>query len=213
VISDRPTYNRIAGQSLERIGALSDGLFAIAMTLIVLEIHVPEPASIHSELDLWRALIGLTPRFITYLMSFLTLGIFWTGQQTQLNFLVRADRDLAWIHFAFLASVSLLPLSTTLLAEFIDLRLALFIYWLNIFILGALLYASWTYASHAGLVKDSAPPNLSQAIKRRIVLAQSLYALGAGLCIVSTYWSIALIVLVQLYYAVAPRIQFPYRSS
>src|SRR5271165_4687728 len=120
-------YNRFAGQSLERICALSDGLFAIAMTLIVLEIHIPAPAAVHSELDLWRALLDLAPRFVTYLLSFLTLGIFWTGQQTQLNFLAHADRDLAWIHFAFLAVISLLPFSTTVLAEFISLRLALLV--------------------------------------------------------------------------------------
>ena len=74
-------YNRIAGQSLERLAALSDGVFAIAMTLLVLDIRVPEAVSISSEGDLWRALSGLSPRFLVYLMSFLTLGIFWNGQQ------------------------------------------------------------------------------------------------------------------------------------
>jgi Endosomal/lysosomal potassium channel TMEM175 len=102
------TYNRIAGQSVERISALSDGLFAIAMTLIVVEIHVPEAAKVHSEGDLWQALIALGPRILMYLMSFLTLGIFWVGQQTQLNHLKRADRDLAWIHLGFLATVATL---------------------------------------------------------------------------------------------------------
>jgi uncharacterized membrane protein len=206
-------YNRIAGQSLERIAALSDGLFAIAMTLIVLEIHVPVNSGIGTDGELWQALLALTPRFTTYLLSFLTLGIFWTGQQTQLNFFSRADRDLAWIHFGFLAVVSLLPFSTTLLAEFIGLRLALLLYWANILALGTMLYASWAYASRAGLVKDTAPPGISAAIKRRILVAQALYALGALLCVVSTTWSIGFIVLVQLNYAVAPRIRWLYGAS
>lgn len=204
-------YNRIAGQSLERIAALSDGLFAVAMTLIVLEIHVPMPAGIHSEQDLWQGLVDLAPRFTTYLLSFLTLGIFWTGQQTQLNFFTRADRDLAWIHFGFLVAVSILPFSTTLLAEFIDFRLAMGVYWLNILLLGALLYGSWAYASSAGLVKQDAPPGISHAIKRRILVAQGLYALGALISLASTHWSIAFIVLVQLNYAVAPRFKWLYR--
>jgi uncharacterized membrane protein len=55
---------------------VSDGLFAIAMTLIVLEIRVPPEASVHSEADLGRALVALSPRIIMHLMSFLTLGIF-----------------------------------------------------------------------------------------------------------------------------------------
>jgi hypothetical protein len=55
---------------------------------------------------------------ITYLMSFLTLGIFWNEQQAQLNHLERSDRHLTWIHMAFLFAVSLMPFSTRLLAEF-----------------------------------------------------------------------------------------------
>ena len=89
-------YNRFAGQNLERLAALSDGLFAIAMTLLVLDLHVPASALIRSEGALWNALVALSPRFIPYLMSFLTLGIFWVAQQTQLNHFKRSNRDLAW---------------------------------------------------------------------------------------------------------------------
>jgi uncharacterized membrane protein len=80
------SYNQIAGRSLDRLGALSDGVFAVAVTLIVLEIHVPVLATDHpSNTDLWNALLPLWPRFLTYLLSFMTLGIFWNGQQTQLH--------------------------------------------------------------------------------------------------------------------------------
>jgi len=206
-------YNRIAGQSLERIAALSDGLFAIAMTLIVLDIRVPPEASVHSEADLGRALLALTPRIVMYLMSFLTLGIFWVGQQTQLNYLSRADRDLAWIHIAFLACVATMPFSTTLLAQCIAYRAAMLVYWVNLLLLGLTLYWSWRHARHAGLIKAEAPAGIDQAIERRIITGQSLYALGMVLCLISTFLSIAFIFLVQLYYAVAPRIGGPDKSS
>lgn len=85
-------YNRIAGQSVERLAALSDGVFAVAMTLLVLDLRAPAAEAIHSEHDLWRALVELSPRLLMYLMSFMTLGIFWVGQQTQLNHLRRSDR-------------------------------------------------------------------------------------------------------------------------
>ncbi len=92
------TYNLIAGKNLDRLAALSDGLFAVAMTLLVLDLRVPGSASgsgaIHSERDLWGALVALAPRLIPYIMSFLTLGIFWIGQQTQLNRFARSDRNL-----------------------------------------------------------------------------------------------------------------------
>jgi len=200
------SYNRIAGHNLERLTALSDGIFAVAMTLLVLDLRAPTAEAIRSEHELWRALVALAPRLIMYMMSFMTLGIFWVGQQTQLNHLLRSDRSLSWIHLAFLFMVSVVPFSTALLAEFVRYRTALLVYWLNLLLLGVTLYFSWTCALGTGLVKADLPAEVTVAIRRRIVIAQSLYALGALLCVISSYWSIGFIVLVQLYYAVAPRL-------
>jgi TMEM175 potassium channel family protein len=200
------SYNQIAGRSVERLAALSDGVFAVAMTLLVLDLRVPLRDAVHSERELWAALVALSPRLIMYMMSFMTLGIFWVGQQTQLNQLARSDRSLSWIHIAFLFGVTLMPFSTMLLAEFTAYRIAMVLYWLNILLVGAALYVSWVCAAGTGLVKDDIPAEVPVAIKRRIVIAQSLYAFGALLCVISTYWSIAFIVLVQLNYAIAPRI-------
>jgi uncharacterized membrane protein len=198
-------YNRIAGQSIERIAALSDGVFAVAMTLLVLDLRAPAAAAVHDEVELARALLALLPNLLVYLMSFLTLGIFWVGQQTQLTHFARCDRDLAWIQLGFLFAVSVMPFSTALMAAFITYRVALAIYWLNVVLLGAILYASWHCAIRHGLLKDDLPPLTSTAMIRRIVVAQALYAFGAALCVVNTYWSIGFIVLVQINYAIAPR--------
>ncbi len=97
---------------------------------------------------------ALAPHLRTYLMSFLTLGIFWVGQQTQLGQFRRSDRDLTWIHLAFLLGVSLMPFSTVLLADYITYRMAVAVYWLNIALLGALLYAGARYARRAKLIKQ-----------------------------------------------------------
>jgi uncharacterized membrane protein len=199
------SYNRIAGQSIERLAALSDGIFAVAMTLLVLDLHAPARETVRSEHDLWHALVAMSPQLLTYLMSFVTLGIFWAGQQTQLHHVARGDRHLTWIHIAFLFAVSMMPFSTRLLAEFISYRTALLAYWGNVLLLGSVLHAGWRYAGRAGLVKDDTSVEVGKAIERRIVVAQALYALGAALCVVHTYVSIAFIVLVQLNFAVAPR--------
>jgi len=81
------------------------------------------------------------------------------------------------------------------------------LYWANIFCLGAILYASWRYATRVGLLKDDLGLEARRAIPRRIIIAQGLYAFGALLCFFNTYWSIAFIVVVQLNYAIAPRWQ------
>jgi uncharacterized membrane protein len=198
-------YNRVAGQSVERLAALSDGFFAVAMTLLVLDLRVPAAEAIHSEHDLWHALVALAPRLIVFLMSVMTNGIFWVGQQTQLNHFARADRNLAWIHIAFLCAVSVTPFTTSLLAEFIHYRIALLVYWSNILLLGLTLYWSWSYATRRHLLTEDASPEIHKAVVRRIVIAQTLYACGAALCFVGTYYAIAAIVLVQVNYAIAPR--------
>lgn len=210
---ERPLYNLIAGQSLERLAALSDGVFAIAMTLLVLDLRFPANASeaIHTEHDLWHALVKLSPRLLPYFMSFLTLGIFWVGQQTQLNHLDRSNRTFAWIHLGFLLAVSLMPFSTGLLAEFITYRIALIVYWLNLLLLGVALFGSWQYASHRALVKEGMTAEVSIATTRRIAVYQALYAFAASLCIINTYVSIVIIVLLQLNSAIAPRIRPLYR--
>jgi uncharacterized membrane protein len=169
------------------------------MTLLVLDLHVPAAGA-----DLWPALVALAPQFVMYLMSFLTLGIFWVGQQTQLNQLARSHRSLTWMHLLFLFGVTLMPFLTRLLAEFPRDRVALLAYWANILLVGVALYVSWICAGQLQLLKADIPPGVTIAIKRRIIQAQSLYAVGALLCVIGTYWSIAWIVLVQLSYVLAP---------
>ncbi len=127
-------YQHISGQNLGRLAALSDGIFAVAMTLLVLNIAIPTvgvathaqqpiwaPGALASEATVWNALVPLGPHLLTYLMSFLTLGIFWAGQQTQLNYFARSDHRLTWIHLVFLLAVVFMPFSTALLAEYTEL--------------------------------------------------------------------------------------------
>ncbi len=175
------------------------------MTLLVLDLHAPAVSLVHSEGQLQQQLLMVAPRLLPYLMSFLTLGIFWNGQQVQLHHFEASDRHLTWIHFGFLLFVSLMPFSTQLLAQFICFRTALLIYWFNILMLGVWLLFSWKYATKAKLLHKSADAEVSKAVLNRIYVAQLLYAASATLCVVSTYLSIGLIVLIQLDYVFAPR--------
>src|ERR1700679_1760424 len=99
-------YNLIQGRNVERLAALSDGLFAVAMTLLVLDLHVPVSEQVHSETELWQALVPLAAQLLVYCVSFMTLGMFWVGQQAQLNQLTHSNRNLSWIFLAFLFAVT-----------------------------------------------------------------------------------------------------------
>ena len=198
-------YNHIAGQRLVRIEALSDGIFAIAMTLLVLDLKVPINLLIHSEQQLWVALIQLGPNFLSYFLGFLTLGIFWLGHSSQFTFIVKGDRNLNWLSIFFLLFVSLVPFSTALLSQYIAFKLAIGMYWLNILALGISIYLHWHYAYTHKLVSQTYEVRIvDKAIRRRVVIAQILYAASTALCFISTYLSITCIVLVQLNYALAP---------
>jgi len=178
------------------------------MTLLVLGLAVPAVDKVHTESDLAGALLALVPSFVTYTMSFLTAGIFWVGHQTQISQLQSSDRNLAWIYLVFLLFVTLLPFSTQLLARFIELRVALLVYWFNIALLGLALYASANYALRMHFFRgtDEEQRMIVKLLRRRIYVAQALYAGATVLCVFSTYLSIGLIVLVQLNYVIAPPI-------
>jgi uncharacterized membrane protein len=169
-------------RAFARLAALSDGIFAVAMTLLVLVLRVPAADAVHYEHDLWHVLVALSPRLLIFLMrSVMTLVIFRVGRQTQLKHFARADRNLAWIHIALLCAACLIPFSTSLLAEFIHYRMALGVYWFNILLLGAALLLSWNYATRYHLLHDDVSAEIHPAKVRRIVIAQSLYAEGAAL--------------------------------
>jgi len=201
-------YNEVAGTSLFRLTAISDGIFAVGMTLLVLGLAVPAVEAVKTEGDLARQLGDLLPAIVTYFMSFLTLGIFWVGQQTQLSEVLRANRAYTWIHLAFLLSVTLVPFSTQLLARFHWSRIALLVYWLNIMVMGTVLLIGAEYAGRAGLFPKEAAPRLLRLVRRRVYGAQGLYLAGLLLSVIDTHWSIGFIVAIQLNFVFAPPIPF-----
>lgn len=211
------TYHRLAGTSLDRLAALSDGVFAVAMTLLVLDLKTPSVPK-RAQDPVWSGsgggsehalLHGLThsvaPRLLPYAMSFLTLGIFWVGQQAQLESLGRTNRALTWIQLTFLLAVTLMPFSTGLLAQDMTYRLSLAVYWLNLFALGMLLLVGLRYADRTGLMDDDAT-EMRAAFERRILVYQGLYALAALSCLINTYVAIGLLVALQVSSVLRPRL-------
>ena len=172
------TYNFFAGQRISRIEALSDGVFAIAMTLLVLDIKVPV-GEFHTESDLIAAFWPLMPKFLAYLLGFMTLGIFWVGHATQFKFIARTDRHLTWLNIFFLMVISVFPFSTAFLSEYIHFKFAVGLYWLNIFLAGLTIYIHLIYARKANLLNEDADTEeVVKAIQNRIIIAQTLYLIA-----------------------------------
>jgi len=198
------SYHELAGTRVDRIAGLSDALYAIALTLTVLEVRLPEPRSLMSERDLIAAITPLLPRVLTYLLSFMTLGIFWVGDQTFLHHLHRSDRTFSWLHLGLLAAVAIMPVSTGLLANYITYRTAVVFYTFNLLMIGFLSIVAIGHARRAGLVSGRAGEAAATTLHRRLMTGQILYVVGAALCLIHTYWSIAFILFVQAYFAFWP---------
>ena len=139
------------------------------MTLLVLDVRVPVSAAgiAYSEHGLAAALLRQGPNFAAYLLSFTMLGTFWLAQHTLLGILGRCDRTLTWISLGFLFVVSLLPFSAALLAHYVDLRLAVGVYWLNLLLLGAGLEWAARYGREVFIPDNSAQAGLFAPPHRR----------------------------------------------
>lgn len=103
---------------LQRSEALTDGIFAVAMTLLVIELKLPDHAAVHSAADLHAALAGLLPKGIAWVMSFFVLALFWVGHHRVFANLRRADATLVRLNLLQLAAVSLMPFCSALSGEF-----------------------------------------------------------------------------------------------
>jgi uncharacterized membrane protein len=205
-------YSELVGTDVGRLAAISDGIFAVGMTLLVLNLSVPAVGSAGTESDLLRALRDLAPSVLIYGMSFITLGIFWFGHGAQLGQLARSNRNYTWINLGFLLAVTLVPFSTGLLAHNPTLRVALVEYWLNIVVMGLFLFAGLEYAHRAHLFQAASEREAVHLIRGRFWIAQALYASATALSLVFPTWvSIGLIALIQLNFVFAPRIPFLHR--
>ena len=115
-------------RELDRLNAFSDGVFAVAITLLVLNIETPKV----KEDDLWKSLGDLGGDLYAYFLAFAIIGLFWYGHAAMLSTLQRTSSALMWVNLFLLASIALLPFSTSLLGGYGDSELATGIFALNL---------------------------------------------------------------------------------
>ena len=135
----------------ERLEFFSDAVIAIAITLLVIEIHVPDQAEIASNGDLWHALGALWPSYLGYAITFLGIGIMWVNHHRMFRYLVRVDRYLILINTFFLLCIAFVPFVTGLLAGFLGQpgeRTAIVVYTGWFVVTGVIVDLLWRYPYH-----------------------------------------------------------------
>jgi len=133
--------------SPERLKTLADGVFAIVMTLLVLELSVEGIARTSINRELIQGLQTMWPKFLIYGLSFLILGVFWVIHHSIFDAIKGYDTTLIWINILFLMFVSLIPFSTSLIGKFGVLPITALIYGVNLLLLFNLGWALWAYAT------------------------------------------------------------------
>jgi uncharacterized membrane protein len=196
--------NDETGLSKNRIEALTDGIFAITMTILVLDISVPQLSS-HSADDalvgdeLLTRLFDLWPKIFSYGISFVILAIYWRAHHRQFHYIKHADGILIWTNIMFLMAVSFLPFSTSLLGEYIDQQISVFIYGGNSIIIAFFLYIQWRYATnHHRLADKNLDPNIIRGLPIRVLIGIIIYLIAMGVSFVNIQLSVLLFTLIVI---------------
>lgn len=202
--------NDTAGQtglSTSRLETLTDGIFAIAMTLLVLNLQVPQIPAALVAARLPHALEALWPRVLSFILSFVVVGVYWVGHHNQFHYIRRVDRSFMWLNILFLLAIAFIPFSAGLLGAYVRQQVVVAIYGLNLVAVGATLSLIWRYATtHHRLVDADLPPQAVRAGGRRILLGVGLYLLAVALAFINTWLSVAMYILVPLLYILPGRI-------
>jgi uncharacterized membrane protein len=169
-----------------RIAALADGIFAVAMTLLVLDLKLPEGAKTTTDAEVWQQLVGLKGHFLVYALSFVVLGTHWIGHHQQFHFVRRVNWSLLWLNLVFLLFITLVPFTTNLLAGRSRLHIPVVIYGLNLLLISVIfLWHLRHLTRHPELTHGGLTPAWAAELRRRSVLV----AFVAAASIVISFFS------------------------
>lgn len=170
------------GRELDRIVYFSDAVFAIAITLLVLDIHVPEIPERFVAERLPERLLELWPKYLSYVLSFVVILMYWMAHHRTFRAIKSYDRTLIWLNSLFLMFIAFLPFPTSLLGEYGDQQLAVVIYAASLAVARLLLTAVWWYASSGHrLIDESLPENMIRAYRIRGLAIPLLFVLSIGI--------------------------------
>lgn len=183
-----------------RIEAFSDGVFAVAITLLVLGIGVPNMDDAPLGATLFEELVDQWPSYLGYAISFLQIGVMWANHHNRFRLIARPDHGLLFLNVLFLMCVAFIPFPTALLSEYLEgttaERTTAGVVYAGAMMLMAILFTLlWLYAaSNRRLLDERLDPGMARAMTRRYVLGAFFYVLAFALAFVSLAASLALLV-------------------
>lgn len=188
-----------------RIEAFSDGVFAIAITLLILEIRVPPQTG---EGVLRAALFDLWPSYLAFLASFMTIGVMWLNHHRLFNLIEKNDDGLIAFNLLLLLGITWLPFPTALVAEHLlgpheDQQAAALMYAISFFAIAIVFNVMWRYAVHAGVVRQHV--NVG-AITKQYRLGPIMYGVLVIVAYFSADWCLILSAVYALYFALPPKL-------
>ncbi|NDJ54160.1 MAG: DUF1211 domain-containing protein [Chloroflexi bacterium] len=187
--------------STSRLQNLADGVFAIVMTLLVFELQIPDTFAQLDELQLRQHVAAQLPNLLSYVLSFVILGVYWTGHHSQFLYIKRADHQLIWLNILFLMFVALIPYSAGLLGRSGVQQTAVIIYGLNLIVVALAHFAKWRYVtSHPRLVDDDIAIAIVNQGNARCLVPMALYVVAIMLSFLSATLSVVMYALMPIIY-------------
>jgi uncharacterized membrane protein len=167
---------------MPRLCGLSDGVFAFALTLLVLDVRLPE-SLLQSSLP--ATLTGLLPRLLVYMFSFIVIGGAWGSHQRMLGQILRGDGPLVWLNLFLLFSITLLPACSVLLGRFPDLLISILVFAFDVILIQLTGFLLWRHARAHNLVNEALDPRVVLGIGRRLSISALLFAASLPLFLLS----------------------------
>jgi uncharacterized membrane protein len=185
----------------DRLEAFSDGVFAVAITLLILEINVPGGD------NLWHQLKEEWPSFASFFVSFWVIGIIWVNHHGVLDHLKRATRPVLYLNLLVLMTVVFIPFSTALMADHLksgaDERAAALVYALTFFAMGVAFALLWTYImGHRRELGVQIPDEEVRRTSIAFTIGNPIYAIAVIMAFISPAVVLAIVALVAVYYMI-----------
>jgi uncharacterized membrane protein len=177
----------LVGLPPSRIEALADGIFAVAMTLLVLELHVPELGPGASDARLLSALESLVPKALSFASGFVILGTLWIGHRYQFHYIRCSNRAILWINLVFLLTISFLPFVVALIGTYGAMPVTCVLYGTTLVAAMTCLLVQWLYAAGRSrrLVRRTLPPEVFAGLRNRVLMGMTGYGGGLLLALVA----------------------------